>query len=104
MDKVRRREDKQDRMKLLIKNNGGKPLTKTRQPKKAAKVRPVHTTPLPKKTEPVVDLPSQVLVKLVSVKGEELCPEMTVNIDTTRMDLNVLINKLKAEEEISSYI
>jgi len=49
-------------------------------------------------------LPSQVIIKLMSIQGDELCSDMTIPISTTTLDLNLMVNKLKKSIEISSYI
>jgi ribosome assembly protein 4 len=56
----------------------------------------------PKEEE--INFPSQVIVKLLSMQGDELGSDMTVPIQTSSLDLNVMINKIKKEEELTSYI
>jgi ribosome assembly protein 4 len=48
--------------------------------------------------------PSQVIIKLISIQGDELGSEMTIPIQTTTLDLNIMVNKIKNSEEKSSYI
>ena len=50
------------------------------------------------------DLPSEVVAKLLSVEGEELTAEIVLPVETNILDLNLLINKLKKNEEKQSYV
>jgi len=50
------------------------------------------------------NLPSEVVSKLLSVEGEELSSEIVLPIETNVLDLNILINKLKKNEETQSYV
>lgn len=54
--------------------------------------------------ESVKEYPKQVLIKLYSMEGEELAAEMTAPVETTVLDLNIMMNKLKQLEELTSYI
>lgn len=56
------------------------------------------------KIEKEQDYPSQLIIKLLSIQGDELCSDMTVPINTTTLDLNIMVNKLKKTEELSSYV
>ena len=48
--------------------------------------------------------PSEVVIKFLSMQGDELCSDMTVPISTTCLDLNIMVNKIKKEMETTSYI
>lgn len=48
--------------------------------------------------------PSEVVIKFLSMQGDELCSDMTVPISTTSLDLNIMVNKIKKELETTSYI
>lgn len=52
----------------------------------------------------LVNLPSEVKIKLLSIEGEELTGEIATSIDTSRAFLNELMNKFKKTEELTSYI
>ena len=65
---------------------------------------PVKNMRKPQPEESEKMFPSQVIIKLLSMQGDELCSDMTVPIETTSFDLNVMINKIKKEQETSSYI
>ena len=115
MDKVRKREEKRERSReqeRKQKLTGIIPV-KTRQPMKEPKVRPTFKNTLNQeikiqsKIKAEISeslLPSQVMIKLKGLGEEEIHPQMTINIETTRLDLNILMNKLKKTEETQSYI
>jgi len=50
------------------------------------------------------NLPSEVVAKLLNVEGEELSSEIVLPIETNILDLNLLLNKLKKNEETQSYV
>lgn len=50
------------------------------------------------------EFPKQLMIKLVSMEGEELGSEMTIPISTSVLDLNIMMNKLKKLEESTSYV
>jgi ribosome assembly protein 4 len=63
--------------------------------------------PNPNKQVPVVEdveYPKQVMIKLISSEGEELGSEFMLAVGTTKLDLNIMINKLKKLEETTSFI
>jgi ribosome assembly protein 4 len=51
-----------------------------------------------------IDYPSQIVTKLVSIQGEELGSELTIPIITNILDLNMMMNKIKKVEEVTSYV
>ena len=115
MDKVRKREMKRERSREQERKQKltGIIPTKTRQPLKEPKTRPVYKTTLSheikelnklKEEQKELNLPSQVMIKLKRNEGEEIHPQMTININTSRNDLNILMNKLNKNEELQSYI
>lgn len=59
------------------------------------------------KKEEILDekeYPKQVMIKLTSMEGEDVGNEMTVPIQITTLDLNIMMNKIKKLEETTSYI
>ena len=48
--------------------------------------------------------PSEVVIKFLSMQGDELCSDMIVPIETTSLDLNIMINKIKKDLETTSYV
>jgi len=76
-------------------------------PKKIAEAKKNNTKEkMNSNTELNIDenLPSEVVSKLLSVEGEELSSEIVLPIETNVLDLNILINKLKKNEETQSYV
>jgi ribosome assembly protein 4 len=67
-------------------------------------------TPNPNKPKPDtnpqtdIDYPKQIMIKLVSPEGEELGSEFMLPVETTTLDLNIMINKLKKLEEATSFV
>ena len=115
MEKVKKREAKRERSREQARKQkiSGIIPVKTRQPLKEPKVRPVFKNTLMQKIkeenrikeeQDILSLPSQVMIKLQKVEGEEIHPQMAINIETSRLDLNILMNKLNKNEETQSYV
>ena len=72
-------------------------------PKKIQEARKVKRI-LDKDIVEELNLPTEVVAKLVSVEGEQLQSEIVLPIETNIYDLNLLINKLKKNEESQTYV
>lgn len=73
-------------------------------PKKIADAKKNNLTEKNVDNESTSALPSEIVSKLLSVEGEELSAEIVLPVETNILDLNILINKLKKNEETHSYV